>query len=300
MKPPNVHVAFAAGPASAVEPMAPTLPRGGGKTMMSTGTSRPNVPSAKTLTSNNDLQQAIARADAMVGQGQEHRPQTAIGIGALGPLDGQTPAQPQPRAHQPSGAELRSPPKSGRKGTKSGRRSNPNLLSETEAAASEPATRPVPPGAAAVVPTKRFEDEVTVEHDRPTVIVRYDDLDEKTNVIAGRPRAAAVEEPAPPSSRGRRRGSSTGVAAASEPEDRKKTVVPGSSEPPPALANELSRITSFRVALVSDPARGSVEVLPLVPNEPAPAGLVTAILVPVDGTSSRQIAEILATKKRRS
>ncbi len=300
MKTPNVHVAFAAGPVSAVEPMAPTLPRGGGKTMMSTGNSRPHIASAKTLTSNNDLQQAVARADAMVGQG-EHRPQTAIGIGALGPAQGgQTPAQPQPHAHQPSGAELRSPPKSGRKGTKSGRRSNPNLLAETEVAASEPATRPVPPGAAAVVPTKRFEDEVTVEHDRPTVIVRYDDLDEKTNVIAGRPRAVAAEEPAPPSSRGRRRGSSTGVATAAEPEDRKKTVVPGSSEPPPALANELSRITSFRVALVSDPARGTVEVLPLVPNEPAPAGLVTAILVPVDGTSSRQIAEILATKRRRS
>lgn len=271
------------------------------------------------MASNNDLEHAIARAGgAAAGRVNdararpappvEIRPQTALGVGALGPpLDGQTPVEPHAGASQPDAAPapteaLRSP-KSGRRGSRSGRRSSPNLSAarEPESTASEPATRPFHGGHGSVVPTKRFEDEVTVEHERPTVIVRYDDLDEKTNVIGGLlGEDGRAEEPAeepaaaPPSSRGRRRAAANGQAA--DAEHRKKTVVP--SEPPPALANELSRITSFRVALVSDAARGTVEVIPLVPNEPAPAGLVTAILVPVDGTSSRQIAEILASKKR--
>lgn len=216
---------------------------------------------AKTLASNSGFEQALAQAEAIVADSHAKM-----------------------LADRPSGDQLRAP-KSGRRGTRSGRRSQPSI--ETSEAANGQPQQAQPPAQ-----TKRFEDEVTVDHDRPTVIVRYDDLDEKTNVIAGFTRADSDErERTPPSSnRGRRRTA----------DDRKKTVVPA-SDPPPAGASELSRITSFRVALVCDQARGTVEVLPLVPNEPAPAGLVTAILVPVDGSSSAQIAELLVrTRSKRT
>lgn len=233
------------------------------------GAGRPSGGSAKTLASNIGFEEALARAGAIVSEGQSKMV-----------------------SDRQSGEQLRAP-KSGRRGTRSGRRSQPAI--NPNEAANGPSTQLMPPqqaapAAQAQMPaqTKRFEDEVTVDHDRPTVIVRYDDLDEKTNVIAGLRERADDERTPASSGRGRRRGA--------DEEDRKKTVVPA-SEPPPG-ASELSRITSFRVALVSDPARGTVEILPLVPNEPAPAGLVTAILVPVDGTSSAQIAELLIRTRK--
>ncbi len=313
-----------------IDPNAPITR--GGKTLLS-GSVRdnPNVTQAKTLASNAGFEQALARAQAAVNESHTRATLTgatrtptnaprdvgrATSLG-IGPHDAATGAQPPPAE------EKERSPKSGRRNTRTGRRSNPSIgASEPSTAAApptprmkdapglgsapnEPATQPfvrLPGG----VTTKRFEDEVTVEHERAPVVVRFDDLDEKTNVLTNVP----VPDEAPPPSAGRRRRTATDPAATRvlSPKERAESIAQSippheerrsSSEPPPSPGmRDISRITAFRVALVTDAERGTVEVLPLVPNEPAPAGLVTAILVPVDGTSSAQIADILGRRRR--
>lgn len=260
---------------------------------MLSGSVRGGAGSAKTLTSNAGFEQVLARAQAAASMSQEVRAQEAR------------------------------PPKSNRRSTtKNGRRSNPAIdpapmtaVPTTPKMSDLDASRAASVVPASLVKTKRFEDEITVEHERAPVVVRFDDLDEKTNVISN----LAIPEEAPPSSTGRRRRTvndpaATRILSAKEREEnvaqsvRTEANLSGAagaerrttSEPPPSGGRDLSRITSFRVALVADAERGTVEVLPLVPNEPSPAGLITAILVPIDGTSSSQIAEILARKKRGS
>ncbi len=312
-----------------IDPNAP-LTRGG-KTLLSGAVrDNPNVTQAKTLASNAGFEQALARAQAAVNESHTRATLTgaartptnaprdvgrATSLG-IGPHDAATGAQPPPAE------EKERSPKSGRRNTRTGRRSNPSIgTSEPSAAApqttapptprmkdapapNEPATQPfvrLPGG----VTTKRFEDEVTVEHERAPVVVRFDDLDEKTNVLTNVP----VPDEAPPPSAGRRRRTATDPAATRvlSPKERAESLAQSippqeerrSSEPPPSPGmRDISRITAFRVALVTDAERGTVEILPLVPNEPAPAGLVTAILVPVDGTSSAQIADILGRRRR--
>jgi hypothetical protein len=283
--------------------------------MVSGSVRGPNVSGAKTLASNAGFEQALARAQAAISLSREARAQETRG-------------QEQARQEQARG------PKSNRRSTtRNGRRSNPAIdaspmtanpptpkMTEAEAkAASHAAVSAGAPSAAVPseavtnrvsqtppVKTKRFEDEITVEHERAPVVVRFDDLDEKTNVLTNVP----GPEDAPPSSTGRRRRTATDPAAtriltakerdnivqavAAEQAAERRTA----SEPPPSGGRDLSRITSFRVALVADAERGTVEVMPLIPNEPSPNGLVTAILVPIDGTSSAQIAEILGRRKR--
>lgn len=274
--------------------------------MVSGSNRAPTVGGAKTLTSNAGFEQALARAQASISMSREARAQEA-------------------RDKQ----EARAPKSTRRSTTRNGRRSNPALDqapmtanpptpkmpsdshghdsiagSASAAAASDAATNRLshtPP-----MKTKRFEDEITVEHERAPVVVRFDDLDEKTNVLSNVP----VLEDAPPTSTGRRRRTATDPAATriltAKERDNIVQSIGGadqgerrtSSEPPPSGSRDLSRITSFRVALVADPERGSVEVLPLIPNEPSPSGFVTAILVPIDGTSSAQIAEILGRRKK--
>lgn len=294
--------------------LAPVVPSGG-KTMVSGSVRGPNVSGAKTLASNAGFEQALARAQAAISMSREARAQ-------------------ETRGQQGAGAqqETRAPKSQRRSTTRNGRRSNPaidagpmtanpptpKMFSEAEAKAAAHAagaSSVASPSEGAVtnrisqtppVKTKRFEDEITVEHERAPVVVRFDDLDEKTNVLANVP----IPEDAPPSSTGRRRRTATdpgatrilsakeradNVAQAVRQENAERRTT---SEPPPSGSRDLSRITSFRVALVADAERGTVEVMPLIPNEPSPAGLVTAILVPIDGTSSSQIAEILGRRKR--
>ncbi|NUO49529.1 MAG: hypothetical protein HOV80_11800 [Polyangiaceae bacterium] len=300
----------AGGGGSDAASLVPVVPSGG-KTMVSGSVRGPNVTGAKTLASNAGFEQALARAQASISMSREARAEEA-------------------RVQQES-----RPPKSTRRSTtRNGRRSNPAIdqapmtatpptpkMTEAEAKAASQAavhasgvaSTPAPSEVVtnrvsqAPVKTKRFEDEITVEHERAPVVVRFDDLDEKTNVLANVP----VPEDAPPSSTGRRRRTATDPAAtriltAKERDNIVQAVAAEqqaaerrtSSEPPPSGSRDLSRITSFRVALVADAERGTVEVMPLIPNEPSPTGLVTAILVPIDGTSSAQIAEILGRRKK--
>jgi hypothetical protein len=304
-----------------IDPNAP-LPRGGKTLLSGSVRDNPNVTQAKTLASNAGFEQALARAQAAVNESHTRATLTgatrtptnaprdvgrATSLG-IGPHDAAaTGAQPPPAD------EKERSPKSGRRNTRTGRRSNPSIgpsepsTAAPQTTAPEPATQPfvrLPGG----VTTKRFEDEVTVEHERAPVVVRFDDLDEKTNVLTNVP----VPDEAPPPSAGRRRRTATDPAATRvlSPKERAESIAQSmppqedrrsSSEPPPSPGmRDISRITAFRVALVTDAERGTVEVLPLVPNEPAPAGLVTAILVPVDGTSSAQIADILGRRRRGS
>jgi hypothetical protein len=305
--------------------MAPTLPRGGGgKTLMSAPgrVSQPSVSGAKTLHSNSGFEDALARAEAVVAQsharltGHSTRPQPTPAGAVPTPLSA-GPIAPAVDARAP---------KSARRGSRSGRRSNPAI--SVDPGSVEATTNPLPltPPQQAPVQTKRFEEEVTTEGDRATVIVRYDDLDEQTNVLSGMERGVEIDEmkPSSSSSASRRRktvnedkrktvntpagalpigggnantgSSGTGVAASGVAATG-ALASPRESTPP---GRDLSRITAVRVALVHDPVRGAVEVMPLVPNEPAPAGLVTAILVPVDGSSSAQLQELLSRPRRGS
>ena len=57
---------------------------------------------------------------------------------------------------------------------------------------------------------------------------------------------------------------------------------------------DLSGLSAYRVALGRDPARGTLDVVPLAAGEPAPAGRIAVVLLAVDIGSSLSLAELFS------
>ncbi len=317
----------------------------------------------KTLASNSGFEQALARAQALIERGAPPaqiaalvegaaraggQQPTAIGLGPGTPVvgaphaPGGTAPQDQAGGRRPDTAPMpaasRRPddraPKSARRGTRSGRRSQssvtneaaqqPPLSGDGEVSSTTPVSRAGEPQTTPLgtVNTRRFEDEVTIEHERAPAVIRYDDLDEQTNVLTGSEPGVEI---APISPRRRRSATDPGRTRIMQPSEQRAAALQARSEdalqrspsspapasqpppsarhgssPPPSERGDVSRITAFRVAITADGATGSLQLVPLVPNEPPPAGMTIAILVPTDGTSSAQLADLLGRARRRN
>jgi hypothetical protein len=57
-------------------------------------------------------------------------------------------------------------------------------------------------------------------------------------------------------------------------------------------------LRAHRVALALDPDRGGIQVLPLAADEPAPPGLVAALIVPSDLAASGALADMFDAAAR--
>lgn len=193
-------------------------------------------------------------------------------------------------------------PRSVRRSTRSGRRGSLASSPGASGADRAPATRtplsqadtpvsavaPEPIGAPSagskpVTSTRRFEDEATIE--RHHASHRYDDLEESTNVMSRQDLTGAAT---------RRKK----TARVSRPPSMPPEADAADRGPDSASTKEAARIMAFKVAVAADSQGGAASVFPLAPNEPVPAGCALAILVPVDGSSSALITQLLSRPKR--
>ncbi len=156
--------------------------------------------------------------------------------------------------------------------------------------------------------TQRFEDEGTIaekEEREPTLIgVSFPDLDEQTNVLTGKQTNAVLG-----AGGDGRLGDESGAIDVSldgsgdDASDLRSDVDPA-TDPGEAVDADTRQtavprglLSAFRVA-VSDNA-GRVELVPLVPGEPTPAGAVGCMLVATDVQSSVALADLLGKRVRR-
>jgi len=149
--------------------------------------------------------------------------------------------------------------------------------------------------------TQRFEDEGTVEKEPTLVGVSFPDLDEQTNVLTGKEANVQLFAESPPDENGSIDVSLDGsVDSATDPgasvsengeADTRQTALPR------------GLLSAFRVAVLNSEDR--LELLPLVPGEPTPAGAVGCMLVATDVQSSVALADLIgkrvhATHQRKS
>jgi hypothetical protein len=160
--------------------------------------------------------------------------------------------------------------------------------------------------------TQRFEDEGTIaereaekEEKEPTLIgVSFPDLDEQTNVLTGKQTNAML-------------GSDAALGGDARPTDENGSIdvsldgsIDPATDPGANLDGDLGSnadtrqtalprglLSAFRVA-VSD-REGRLEIVPLVPGEPTPAGAVACMLVATDVQSSVGLADLLGKRARR-
>jgi hypothetical protein len=133
-------------------------------------------------------------------------------------------------------------------------------------------------------------EELTVEKDFLTALqgslpnVMLDDLDEQTNVI---PADQAREVHRRMEARNARTTKSVG-------ESRDADATDSRTDPLAKVDAQAVSIAAHRVAVVLDSNSGNLQMLPLGPDEAAPAGLVGAILVPLDRAASVALSEMMA------
>ncbi len=286
-------------PASArVVPPAPT-PRAG-----SSAPTRVSAPSGgfsggKTLASNTSYEQAarnagepLRRAVAKTVNPVQERRAAAL------PQPAPTPRMPTARAAEEPAQE---PVRSKRRGTHSGRRGSSTSLQRVSAELAKPQPPVEPPRSVAIhdvteEPT-RFHDEATHRGEPTLVGLSFPDLDEQTNVLTGKETnlelIASTERPRGVDARGAEPAEvDVSVDSATDPgtgdEDGETRRI--------ALPRGL--LSAFRVAIVSADDGRRLEVIPLLPGEPTPSGLVGAMLVATDVASSRDLALLLGKRSQ--
>ena len=140
--------------------------------------------------------------------------------------------------------------------------------------------------------TQRFEDEGTVaerEEREPTLIgVSFPDLDEQTNVLTGKQTSAML-----------RPGDENGIDVSVDGGSVDSATDPGEGIDADTRQTALPRglLSAFRIA-VSE-VDGKLEIVPLVPGEPTPAGAVGCMMVATDVQSSVALADLLGKRVRK-
>lgn len=150
--------------------------------------------------------------------------------------------------------------------------------------------------------TQRFEDEGTVaekeEKEHTLIGVSFPDLDEQTNVLTGK-QTNAVLDSRQPDENGSIDVSLDGASDAELRSDVDSATDPGDGLDADTRQTALPRglLSAFRVA-VSE-REGKLELVPLVPGEPTPAGAVGCMVVATDVQSSVTLADLFTKRVRK-